>query len=299
MASDKGTMANREAAEALRSSVLDEAGSLMDSVHEISGVVGSMSSGMQDLSASIDRIQKTIDYIDENFSEMEEDTRTNSAYSQEISSKANQLREESLATKKEVLAIAGEMEETLREKIQASKEVEKISELTEYILGISRQTNMLALNASIEAARAGEQGKGFAVVAERIKTLADGTTKSVRQIQEISATVINRVDELAESAGSMVDFLNERTAAGYDKLVETSSDYQNSSKILWDMMQDFAARIGMMYEQIKNANESISDISQASEENLEGISRVTTVAVEMEGQMLNMQGELSDMKDRL
>ncbi len=263
--------------------------------NQVSTVVNAMSSGMHEMSASIQQIQEMIDYIHENFEEMEEDTKTNSDYSQEISSTANQLREESLATKKEVLKMATDMENELQQKIAESQEVEKISVLTQDILAISRQTNMLALNASIEAARAGEQGKGFAVVAERINILANNTAKTANQIQEISSMVIDRVNELAVASEKMVSFLNDKTAAGYDKLVETSNGYQNSSKIMWDMMQDFAARIDMMYDRIKDANKSIHDISNASEENLEGISKVTDVAVEMEDQMQMIRGELGEM----
>lgn len=122
----------------------------------------------------------------------------------ENGAKAQELaKESSLAAQKGVLEV-----ENL---IKAIKDIEgssqKIQDIITVIDDIAFQTNLLALNAAVEAARAGEQGKGFAVVAEAVRSLAQRSAQSAKEIadliRESSIKVQNGV-QIAEASGKIL-----------------------------------------------------------------------------------------------
>ena len=167
------------------------------------------------------------------------------------------------------------------EKIEKSKAVEKIDSLTQEIIGITGQTQLLALNASIEAARAGEAGKGFAVVAQEINKLAEDSEETANQINSVSQLVITAVNELAAEAGKMADFVEQVAMKGYDELLDNSKNYQNDVDRLSRVMDEFANQSESLGASIKSILETINAVNIAVEESAKGVGNVTETAVEL------------------
>ncbi len=278
-------------------------------VEETNQNAGDTSATMEELAASMEEVSATVGYVSENtreagasVEEVVSQAVSGTKFAEEIRNRAEELRKLAQNSRATADGMIKEFDVSLNASIEDSRQIEKIGNLTADILSIASKTNLLALNASIEAARAGEAGKGFAVVADEIRMLADSSKQTAGNIQQISTGVVAAVMTLAENAGSLVKFINERVMPDYEILERTGEQYLNDSITVDRMMgemRESMENIGGMMRTVAESNENIASNVRESAQGVGGVVDNTAALAENMKGIVEALNQVSDVVSHL
>ena len=254
--------------------VTEKAANANTNAYEVSAVTEELSATMEEIAATTAGVDQNAMNVMDELNEMQKSTDNIVVYANEMKERATALEQSASENKRNTIKMVAPIIEKIKAAIENSKEIEKISSLTDEILSISSQTNLLALNASIEAARAGEAGKGFAVVADEIRQLADSSRETANNIQQINGTVLTLVQDLIDNSKEITGYIEGTVLNDYNNFVSSGKQYRDDAEHVDSEMTIYAERSTEITNTVSRMVESINGITRAVDESANGVTNV-------------------------
>ena len=276
-------------------------GEVRDSMQTSNGSVSDLSALTQELSATMEEMSENASVINTSTESVKADvdqiaSRTGeiNEFSREMKAHADSMEASARENMESTGTKVNEILEVLDKAIEDSKSVNQVNSLSNDILNIASQTNLLALNASIEAARAGEAGKGFAVVATEISQLASASQEAANDIQQINRVVTEAVENLAEHANGLIQYMKEEILPEFDNFVTAGNEYREKATYIENSMDEFSLKTDDLKNSMTEIADSIQTITFAINESVKGIGSAADSTQILVGDMENITCHMNE-----
>ncbi len=218
-----------------------------------------------------------------------------------VNIKTQNTNEHALAntkSSKKVLATVNELETTMKSTLQSiivlQKYSEQISEVTDLISSISKQTKLLALNASIESARAGEAGKGFAVVASEISKLAVESNEATESISKLISSVQKETQNTIQNVEDIGVKVNEESII-VKASIATFNKIQEDISSVTENVQSISDLIKLQADEINELSLNIQETAAVLDKNTVKSASKSETALELVASILTQTSQVEQI----
>jgi methyl-accepting chemotaxis protein len=262
---------------------------LRDNANQVTSAAQQIAASSEQLSQAATEQASSLEETSSSVEEMNSMIKKNSdnaAKAADVSSTTHQSATKGKQVVGEMLKAIGEINESNNQISEIVKVIAEIENKTKVINDIVFKTQLLSFNASVEAARAGAHGKGFAVVAEEVGKLAQLSGNAAREISEMLATSIKKVDVLVATAKEKVKVgthVAEQCGVVLEEIV-------TSVGTLTQMAQEISSASQEQAQGVGEVSKAMSQLDQVTQENAATSEEAASAAEELSAQAESLKG---------
>ena len=244
---------------------------LVDCVSDNTATIEQLSASLESTEQVVSDVHSKVTGINQWVSETLENLQSSIKSSDVLIESSHEMRRQAQEAYENSWKTFGETKQAVQDAMLRLQDIAQINAMTDNILSIASQTNLLSLNASIEAARAGEAGRGFAVVAGEIGNLAETSTATASNIQSICNNANDSVDIVRECFDRILQFLEGTVMAEFKQFAESAEQYSIAVDGIRQDIMNLDSSTDTLSNSIQQISDSMSSVKKITEENDQAI----------------------------
>ncbi|WP_410771123.1 methyl-accepting chemotaxis protein [Fontibacillus sp. BL9] len=166
---------------------------------------------------------------------------------------------------------------------------------------MTKQTNILSLNASIEASRAGSAGKGFMVIAEEIRKLSAQSNDSIQNVSAMTEEIQAAIEDTVNVLSSVTPMFDEQLAS----VREASSIFQDVSREMESFVGEIQASSASVKELLVSQSSlrdfitSVSSVVQQTNASTEEVASMSSEQYKVSEELVRLSNRLEELSESL